>query len=119
VSGTVYYRNPFGTLLAGKQLTEYVVMDVEVVKFKDLPDNASQGRTSSSHALADVWVVRASDLGATDQPTIHVRSHLGNLLKPGDTVHGLAICFVLNLKHFHDCSAFFRNILSPDSHIFI
>ena len=40
------------------------------------------------HVLADSWVVRSSDLGR-DSNTIHVRTHLGAILKPGDSVMGL------------------------------
>lgn len=40
--------------------------------------------------LADVWVVRSSDLGLTTD-SIHCRTHLGHLLKPMDTVLGYCI----------------------------
>lgn len=39
------------------------------------------------HVLADAWVVRSSDLGS-DEENVHVRTHLGHLLQPGDTALG-------------------------------
>jgi len=40
------------------------------------------------HAPADVWVVKESELGSSDQQ-VHCRTHLGHLLGPGDVVLGL------------------------------
>ena len=37
--------------------------------------------------LADVWVVPLSELGSSDRQ-IHCRTHLGHLIKTGDTVWG-------------------------------
>lgn len=53
--------------------------------FQDRKTFPGQGAISSKHILADVWVVRASELGLTDN-NIHTRTHLGHLLKPGDSV---------------------------------
>jgi len=39
------------------------------------------------HSVADVWVVKANELGINED-TIHTRSHLGHILKPGDSVMG-------------------------------
>lgn len=39
------------------------------------------------HVIADVWLVKASELGINDNPT-HTRTHLGHVLKPGDSVFG-------------------------------
>ena len=40
------------------------------------------------HAPANVWVVKESELGSSDQQ-IHCRTYLGHLLCPGDVVLGL------------------------------
>ncbi|GIY94131.1 60S ribosomal export protein NMD3, partial [Caerostris extrusa] len=48
---------------------------------------AGQGRISQKHVLSDVWVVRSSELGLTES-FMHSRTHLGHLLKPGDSVLG-------------------------------
>lgn len=45
------------------------------------------------HVLADVWLVKASELGINED-TIHTRTHLGHLLKPGDSVMALVSFFL-------------------------
>lgn len=35
------------------------------------------------HLLADVWLIRSNEIGSDNQK--HSRTHLGHLLKPGDT----------------------------------
>jgi len=40
------------------------------------------------HVLSDVWVIKSSELGMHDDFK-HARTHLGHLLKVGDTVMGL------------------------------
>lgn len=87
VNATVFWRNPFHSICNPKQLTEYIVMDVEIRKNYDQKTFPGQGAISQKHILADIWVVRASDLGRTEN-TIHTRSHLGHVLKPGDSVLG-------------------------------
>lgn len=42
------------------------------------------------HVLADAWIVKASELGINDN-TIHTKTHLGHVLKPGDSVLGYNI----------------------------
>jgi hypothetical protein len=42
------------------------------------------------HTLADVWVVKESELGSSENH-VHCRTHLGHLLAPGDIVLGLEI----------------------------
>lgn len=62
-------------------------MDIDVILEKDRKTYPGQGQVSFKHALCDIWVVRASELGINDNP-IHTRSHLGHLLKVGDSVMG-------------------------------
>ncbi|GLH09513.1 60S ribosomal export protein NMD3 [Gryllus bimaculatus] len=90
VSAVAFWRNPFYSICNPKQLTEYIVMDVEIMKNYDQKTFPGQGAISQKHVLADVWVVRASDLGRTEN-TVHTRSHLGHVLKPGDSVLGYAL----------------------------
>lgn len=85
LNATVYYRQPFDAICNPRQLTEYIVMDIEIVLHKDRKLFPGQGKVSQKHALADVWLVRASELGINDN-TVHTRTHLGHLLKPGDSV---------------------------------
>ena len=43
--------------------------------------------TYFQHVLADAWVARMQDLGVNDTQ-YHCRTHLGHLLKTGDTALG-------------------------------
>lgn len=87
VSNNVYYRTPFYSICNPKQLVEYIVMDIEPIMDKERKYFPGQGTISTRHVLADVWVVRASELGINEN-TIHARTHLGHVLKPGDSVLG-------------------------------
>ena len=107
-----YWRGatPLRALMGSRQLVEYVVLDVEpvnVLPAAELREAAAAGGMSAAtltmggqsyaaseagantkrYALADVTVARRSDFGQNDRVTT-VRSHLGALLKPGDTALG-------------------------------
>lgn len=85
ISGTNFFRYPFNPICDPKQLIEYTVMDIEIIKNrKPFP---GQGFVSFKHVIADVWLVKSSELGISDG-NIHTKTHLGHLLKPGDTVMG-------------------------------
>ncbi|VVT54996.1 uncharacterized protein SAPINGB_P004367 [Magnusiomyces paraingens] len=71
-----YWKTPFGSLETMKNLTEYVVLDVD-----------QAGESRGNLVLCDVTVARSSDLGVNDT-TYYVRSHLGGIIHPGDTVMG-------------------------------
>ena len=71
-----YWKTEFRSICASRSLVEYVVLDVDLL-----------GATRGKHALCDVQVAKASDFGVNDL-TLFVRSHLGNILKPGDYVLG-------------------------------
>ncbi|XP_033205528.1 60S ribosomal export protein NMD3 [Bombus vancouverensis nearcticus] len=90
LSATLYWRHTFNSICDPKQLIEYTVMDIEQIKFKDRKFFPGQGTISNKHVIADVWVVRSCDLGLTEN-LIHTRTHLGHILKPGDTVLGYAL----------------------------
>ncbi|XP_026466185.1 60S ribosomal export protein NMD3-like [Ctenocephalides felis] len=85
VSSTVFWRQPFDSICNPKQLTEYIIMDIEIIADKDRKTFPGQGAISSKHILADAWIVKASEIGINDN-NIHTRTHLGHLLKPGDSV---------------------------------
>lgn len=90
VHATTYWRYPFNSICNPKQLTEYVVMDIEPIKDKEKKKFPGQGMVSNKHVISDVWIVKSSELGINDN-TIHTRTHLGHVLKPGDSVLGYAI----------------------------
>lgn len=84
VSAPVYWRQPFESLAQVSDLIEFVVLDIE-------PTGAQRGRW----VLADAQITRASGSGHAadadgmgDDRIYHVRTHLGAILQPGDTVLG-------------------------------
>lgn len=97
LNSTVYYRQPFDAICNPKQLTEYIVMDIEVILDKDRNFFPGQGKVSQKHVVADVWLVKASELGINDNTT-HTKTHLGHLLKPGDSV----LCYNLEDANVND-----------------
>lgn len=99
VNATVYYRQQFDAICNPKQLSEYIVMDLEVILEKDRHFFPGQGKVSQRHVVADIWLVRASELGVNDN-TIHTKTHLGHLLKPGDSV----LCYNLEDANINDDS---------------
>lgn len=90
VSSTLYWRYPFHSICNPRQLKEFVVIDIEPIKDKDKKRFPGQGYITHKYAIADVWVVKAEDLGL-DQNTIHTRTHLGGILKPGDSALGYTL----------------------------
>ncbi|RKP23511.1 NMD3 family-domain-containing protein [Syncephalis pseudoplumigaleata] len=76
VTSQVYWRTPFTSLASAGDMCEYYVHDVELL-----------GPTRGKYALADVQVARTSDFGRNDT-VFFARSHLGNILNPGDHVLG-------------------------------
>lgn len=87
LSSVLFWRYPFSTICDPKQLVEYIVMDIEPIMEKERNYFPGQGAVSTKHVLADIWVVKASELGVDDS-TIHTRTHLGHVLKIGDSVMG-------------------------------
>ncbi|XGW19997.1 hypothetical protein V3C99_003652 [Haemonchus contortus] len=84
IQATSFWRDPFDSLCTPKQLSEFYVLDVEVVD--KLDRKAGHGFVSKKHVLADVWLVRSHQVGMSDAQTLSTRTHLGHLLNPGDLV---------------------------------
>ena len=76
MQSSVYWRSPFLSLLSHSDLTQFIVLDIE-----------STGRAQGKHLLADATVAKASDFGKSAE-TFTVRTHLGNILRPGDMCYG-------------------------------
>ncbi|CEP62611.1 ribosome-binding protein NMD3 LALA0_S05e09494g [Lachancea lanzarotensis] len=87
MSAPVYWRNPFQSLAEVSQLVEFIVLDVDPT-----------GKSKNKWVLADITVARAADLGVNDQ-VYYVRSHLGALCHPGDSVMGY---FIANSNYNSD-----------------
>ena len=89
MSATSYYNNPFYPIACYQDLKEFTVMDIQPISSKDRKNFSGQGKVSSKHRLADVWVVKSSELGLSEDDGTHCRTFLGNELDIGDTVLGL------------------------------
>ncbi|TQS34527.1 hypothetical protein Golomagni_05084 [Golovinomyces magnicellulatus] len=76
ISTQIYWRAPFTPLADIQELVEFIVMDIE-------PIAAPKGKW----LLAEATVARASDFGVNNQ-TFYTRTHLGNIIHPGDSVMG-------------------------------
>lgn len=76
ISTPIYWRAPFIPLADVQELVEFVVMDIE-------PIGPQKGRW----LLAEATVARASDLGKNDI-VYFTKTHLGNVIHPGDSVMG-------------------------------
>lgn len=87
LSATNFFRQPFRSLCSINHLCEYTVMDIEYIQ--DNQNQGSLGPKSQKHLLADVYVVKSSEIGSS--APIHTRTHLGHLLNPGDLVLGFNI----------------------------
>jgi nonsense-mediated mRNA decay protein 3 len=96
VDAVAYWRAPYKALMSAAALVEFIVLDVEPLPVHGGGGGhgSSGGGTSVASAvtstrwlLADVTVAKASDFGRNDAQLV-TRTHLGALLKPGDTVLG-------------------------------
>lgn len=76
VATPVYWRTPFSTLADVTALTEFIVLDIEPL-----------GQVRGRNVLADCQVAKMSDMGVNDK-SYNIRTHLGGVLHPGDTVLG-------------------------------
>jgi len=83
-----YWKRPIQSVGVRRHLTEFVVMNVEMV---DAPQTGSEAKHHlagrQKFHLADVELMRASDFGQNDNRMV-IRSHLGHILKPGNHVLG-------------------------------
>ena len=78
ITPTGYWENQFRAIASREQLVEFVVLDISAH-----PSRKTAGRMR----LCDVEVARARDYGHNDV-TFLGRTHLGNILHPGDSVLG-------------------------------
>jgi nonsense-mediated mRNA decay protein 3 len=89
LSTPIYWRTPFSPIADVQDLVEFIVMDIE-------PIGPQKGR----FLLADATVMRASDLGVNDT-SYNIRTHLGSILHPGDSVLGYHLTGTqFNNEHF-------------------
>uniref|UniRef100_A0A7N8Y4G4 60S ribosomal export protein NMD3 n=1 Tax=Mastacembelus armatus TaxID=205130 RepID=A0A7N8Y4G4_9TELE len=84
VDGNTYWRNPFNGLCNPRQLEEFIVMDIDIIRDQKL--GAGAGMRSNKHTLAEVWVQKTSEMDSNQQ--YYCRTFLGHLLNIGDLVLG-------------------------------
>jgi nonsense-mediated mRNA decay protein 3 len=80
IEAAMYWKMPFKSMMSGRQLMEFIVLDVEPVQAKGCFGN-------SKMMLAECVVARAADFGSNDQTYI-TYTHLGHVLHPGDHAMG-------------------------------
>lgn len=80
VEAPMYWRMPFKSMMSSKQLTEFIVLDIE-------PATVKGCHLHGKLQLAECIVARLSDFGSNDQ-TFMTYTHLGHVLHPGDHALG-------------------------------
>lgn len=83
-----YFKRPFNVVCSRNHLTEYMVLNVELIEQQSTATPARHhvpGR--GKLAVGDVEIARVSDLGVNDD-RFTVRSHLAGVLRPGNHVLG-------------------------------
>eukprot|EP00752_Nemacystus_decipiens_P002855 g2659.t1 len=81
-----YWRHEFPSLLSSTRLIPYVVLGTEPLPEKSRP-SAPRGHRVRKARMAEVELARECDLGSNDD-RVTVVSHLGHILRAGDTVLG-------------------------------
>lgn len=76
ISSALYWKHPMTPIMNAKQATEFIVLDID-------PSNLRRGKW----CLADATVARSRDYGRNEDTKL-MRTHLGNLLNPGDLALG-------------------------------
>ncbi|GAB7330955.1 hypothetical protein MBLNU13_g02467t1 [Cladosporium sp. NU13] len=76
LSTPVYWREPFSPIADVTNLTEFIVLDIDII-----------GPQKGRFILANATVARAVDLGVNDN-TYNIRTHLGSILHVGDSAMG-------------------------------
>lgn len=84
--GERYWRDPFPALCSVPDLVEFIVLDIEPT---GVPGHGTHGHTVGRYLSAEAQVspMNATSFGEADA-IYHTRTHLGNILQPGDTVLG-------------------------------
>jgi nonsense-mediated mRNA decay protein 3 len=92
IEAPMFWRQPFRYLMSSRQLTEFIVLDIE-------PLTAKGCHHHGKFCLAECEVARLSDFGSNDQTYMTV-THLGHILHAGDHVLGYDVANA-NLVDMH------------------
>lgn len=82
-----FFRHNIRSTMTTRQLTNFIVLSIEPVLNKERACVSSKRGHDKKSSLAECVVARERDLGANDTQFV-VLTHLGNLLREGDTVLG-------------------------------
>lgn len=86
-----YFRHPFRPFATSRQLTNYTVIEVETIDDQEVQHDQHVNRNySKKHELADIWLIKTSELGKHEN-YIHTKTHVGAQLNPGDMVLGFDV----------------------------
>eukprot|EP01099_Mayorella_cantabrigiensis_P002532 TRINITY_DN2101_c0_g1_i2.p1 TRINITY_DN2101_c0_g1~~TRINITY_DN2101_c0_g1_i2.p1 ORF type:complete len:550 (+),score=118.53 TRINITY_DN2101_c0_g1_i2:112-1650(+) len=84
INKEIYARGPFTGIANSRQLVSFIVLDISHVR------TSNSNNFFSPFLMVDVQIARLADFGTNDI-TFQVRSHLGKILKVGDTVLGYEV----------------------------
>jgi nonsense-mediated mRNA decay protein 3 len=92
LNSMMYWQSPFRSIASRDRLIEYYVVNVEPINnFYDTHTHQHMPNSVSRYQMAEVTVIRMDRNSGLLDPSgteWHTRSHLGHVLKPGDTVLG-------------------------------
>ncbi|CAD5212336.1 unnamed protein product [Bursaphelenchus xylophilus] len=86
VNSLTFFKEPFEMFLGPKNMVEFYVVEVENVN--EIKRSKGHGHVSHKHQLVELFVCRANEVGEPEAHLYSTKSHLGKMLKPGDTVMG-------------------------------
>jgi nonsense-mediated mRNA decay protein 3 len=101
ILGTFYWKMPFLSVASSKQQSEFYIIDIRIMP----------GHSNGKMQLADATVCLANEVGQGREWII--RTHLGNVLQPGDSAMGYLIP-ALNCNHDDFTEALLHNKTVPD-----
>ena len=116
LSAEAYWRQPFTPVASRRQLSTFVVLDVEVdeeasgrrcataaAPAASASSSASMG-VAASHVQAEATVARERDFGANDITHL-VRTHLGRVIEAGDELVGYDLDGMTSIGEASDAEA--------------
>lgn len=92
-----YWKNTFKSFANQKQLTEFIVLDIEEERNygKNTSMDLDKKPTNKKFKLIDLEVARSDRVGVPGN-SFRIKSHLGNILRVGDSVLGYDMAVMIN-----------------------
>lgn len=89
-----YWKNPFKSFATQSQLTEFIILDIEEER-KNYNSMEIDKKGTKKFTLIDLEVSRADKVGVAGN-SFRIKSHLGNILRVGDSVLGYDMSVMIN-----------------------